>query len=97
MLTVSNAAEPFRFAIEGVGEYAIPYTQNLPVTFHRRIRALAAKTEAESAVAMMDLFTDVLEKYAPGAADELSPAAMGEVMGHWAGEGLGEPSPRPQL
>lgn len=92
MLTVTNPTrEPFRFRMDGSDTvYEIPYPQHLPVSFMKRIRALKGKEERETAIAMVALFTEVLDKYAPGATDELTDETMGEVMGHWGADGMGE-------
>ncbi len=94
MLNVTNPDNGLTFAIDGEGEYTIPYPKNLPITYTKRLAALGSKDADERSMAFMDIFLDVLNQYAPGAADRLSYEAAAQVLAVWAGEDMGEPSPR---
>ena len=88
MLNATNPESMLTFAIDGEGEYSIPYPNTLPIGYSKRLKALG---DAEDrAGAFMDIFTDVLDRYAPGATDRLSLEAAAQVLQAWVGEGLGE-------
>ena len=95
MLNVTNPENKLVFAIDGEGEYSIPYPKNLPLTYAKRLQALSVKDSDSRASAFMELFVDVLNQWAPGAADRLSVDAAAQVLKAWAGEEMGESSPRP--
>ena len=90
MLNVTNPDNGLTFAIDGEGEYTIPYPKNLPLSYAKRLARLGKKEDAERATAFMELFVDVLDQYAPGATDRLSMEAAAQVLSAWAGDEMGE-------
>ena len=91
MLNVNNPEDRLSFAIDGEEQvYSIPFPKNLPLSYAKRLAALAAEGTDQRSAAFMDIFVEVLDRFAPGASDRLSAAAAAQVLKAWAGEDLGE-------
>lgn len=92
MLTIPKPRKTLQFQVEGSPDtYEIPYPSGLGIGYARRLQALGAGTSEERAVAFMDILTDVLDEYAPGASAKLSAEGIGVLLTAWAKEGnLGE-------
>lgn len=90
MLVIPKPKETFDFQIEGTDTiYSIPYAKHLPIDYTKRLAALA---DAD-AVEVLDLLHEVMERYAPGAWDNLTQEGLTLILESWK-EGLGEQEPR---
>lgn len=95
MLTLPKPKRTLAFAIEGeAGEYSIPYPGGLGLNYAKRLRELSGiQDPGELAARFMDILVDVLNEYAPGAADRMSADGLGVLLQAWSenqGDGLGE-------
>lgn len=99
MLTIPKPRAGFSFRLEGEADtYTVPHMKDLPVHYSKRLRDLhkARLDTEELGMAFVDLFTEVLDEYAPGVTRKLSMEALGILVRSWTGEDLGESAPRPR-
>ena len=88
MLNLTNPTKTLDFRIDGTKEvYHIPLAKNLPIDYASRLASL--RKEPDGAEAIMHLFVEVLNDFAPGAAKRLSGEAAGQLFAAW-GDEMGE-------
>lgn len=86
MLTIPKPKETLDFMIEGSETvYSIPFIKDLPIDYTQRMAALADATTEE----VIDLLREVIERYAPGAWENLSQAGLELILKEWV-PGMGE-------
>ncbi len=93
MLTLPKPTRALEFNLEGeAATYSIPYPEGLGLQYSMRLKALGKiQEEAELRGAFIDILVDVLNDYAPGAADHMSAEGLGILLAEWTkGGNLGE-------
>lgn len=91
MLTVPKPKETLDFQLEGTETiYSIPFAKDLPVSY---IEDMAALRDDRSGVKALEFLHKVMDRYAPGAWENLTQEGLTLILGAWA-EGLGEQQPR---
>lgn len=91
MLTIPKPKQTLDFTIEGSETiYSIPYAKDLPVAY---IEDMAALRDDRTGTAALAFLKKVMERYAPGAWDNLTQEGLALILEAWA-EGLGEQQPR---
>lgn len=93
MLKIAKPKETLDFQLEGSETiYSIPYAKDLPLTY---IDRLAALKDDATGMAGLALLQDIMERYAPGAWENLTQEGLNLIVKAWA-TGLGERQPRQQ-
>lgn len=91
MLTIPKPEKTLDFQLEGTETiYSIPYAKHLPIAY---IEDMAALRDDPSGIKALDFLRKVMERYAPGAWENLTQEGLALILEAWA-EGLGEQQPR---
>ena len=86
MLVIPKPKAAFEFQLEGAERiYSIPFPKDLPVDYTQRLSDLANNDPAQ----VMGLFKEIMERYAPGAWENLTTAGLELVIDAWKKD-LGE-------
>lgn len=87
MLTIPKPEKTLDFMVEGSETvYSIPYAKNLPLAY---IEDMAALKDDHRGTAALAFLHKVMDRYAPGAWEELTQDGLAIVIEAWA-DGLGE-------
>lgn len=91
MLTIPKPKKTLDFQLEGTETiYSIPFAKDLPVSY---IEDMASLRDDSSGTAALAFLKKVMERYAPGAWENLTQEGLALILAAWA-EGLGERQPR---
>jgi len=89
MLKITDNKPKFAFQIEGGETYELPYMKDLPLSYSLKLAELT-DSEEKNGTAFLRFFVEVLDKYCPGASEQLSIESAAVLVPVWAGDRLGE-------
>lgn len=79
-MIISTDKKVFCFELSDGSSWELPCAQSLPYTFIRKVR----KMNQDDENALVDVFDEVIERYAPDLFDHIDAGTYGEILRAWA-------------